>query len=131
MKYSIIDGGETAKFYTSDEQTSNGCIGHMRFDFGDGYEFWQTWWPRTENEEYNTDVFKAEYSDLLKFLRAGILKSAGDASKQIRKLGLTPIDDDRRYYGCHVLTEQHAYYLRLSTSKGDYCYIYCYLCNGC
>ena len=39
-----------------------GCIGHLRGDFGDGQEFYSSWFDH--HGEYKTNEFKAEYPDV-------------------------------------------------------------------
>lgn len=124
--FTIIPGGETDRFYSTDDPLAETRIGHVRFDFGCGNEFWTTWWPGCANDEHNTEAFRAELSSVVDFLRKDILQSAQMASKMVGKLKLPSIDDDHRYYGCHILTSLHAYYLRLYPGTGDYSYLYCY-----
>ena len=113
-------------FYGTDGPEEARRIGYMRFDFGDGNEFWHTWWPRSADSEHNTQAFKAEFVKLVDFLRSDILRSAGHASRQIAAMRLPAIDANARYHGCHILTGQHAYYIRLYPHSGDYSYLYCY-----
>lgn len=125
--FEIIPGGEVEMFYSTAGDCAETRIGHVRLDFGDGYEFWSSWWPGRANDEHNTEAFSTELSSVVNSLRRELMQSAHMASKTAEKLKLPRIDSDRRYYGCHILTSQHAYYLRLHPGRGDYSYIYCYI----
>lgn len=127
--FELIPGGAEEMFYSTDGPEEKHRVGYMRMDFGDGGEFWSTWWPRSADSKHNTADFKAEMTGLVNFLRSGILKSAQIALRQVSALRLPCIDTDRRYYGFHILTGQHAYYVRLFPFRGDYSYVYCYRRN--
>lgn len=127
--FELIHGGNTKMFYSTDGIEEERCIGHMRFDFGSGEEFWHTWWPHAADEEHNTDLFKKELYSFIESLRAGLLRSASDAHKHINMLRLPTIEGDDSSYGCHVLTPQYAFFLRLNPQKGNYSYLYCYIRN--
>jgi hypothetical protein len=66
---------EAGLFYAADSETdlANGCIGHVRMDFGRGEEFWHTWWPRGP-EEWNSPEFKEELGEVVSEMRRSILK---------------------------------------------------------
>ena len=72
---------EAGLFYAADSETdlANGCIGHVRMDFGRGEEFWHTWWPRGM-EEWNSPEFKQELSEVVDEMRQGVLKNLNSMS---------------------------------------------------
>lgn len=49
---------EHALFFSDEKQDkANGCIGHLRGDFGSGTGLYTTWWPH-QNDTLNTPVSK-------------------------------------------------------------------------
>lgn len=127
-KFEIIPGGEQHKFYTNPGNSiESQCIGHLRFDSGSkGTEFWHSWFPHEADEIENDSEFKAEFNDLVEFLRKSALKGSKGAYKAIGEFGL-PALDDSHYYGFHIVTERYLFHVRLFPGGGNYSYIYCYV----
>ena len=88
MKISITaaDKSEEKLFYACDEEEIKAAkIGHMRFDFGSGRQFYGSWFSTTS--ELNDDEFRTEFNELTKELRQGLLKDRtemGKLSERIR-----------------------------------------------
>ena len=124
--FELIPGSAHDMSYGTDGPHKERCIGHMRFDFGDGNEFWNTWWPGSADDEHNTADFKEELAHLITYLRSSILESAKMAYRQAMALRLPYLDTEQRYFGFHVRTKKHQYCIRLDPSRGNYSYVYCY-----
>lgn len=127
--FDLIPGGEVKLFYGGNGNLESRCIGHVRFDFGNGCTFWHTWWPHDADKDHNKAPFKQELNTLVNFLRSDILQSHDTAIRRATEMRLPMLDGDLRYYGFHVLTPAYAYYTRLCAYKGNYNYIYCYVHN--
>ena len=126
MKISITaaDKGEEKLFYACDEEEIKAAkIGHMRFDFGTGRQFYGSWFGG--NDELNDDEFKAEFNEVTKILRSDLLKDRSAMDKFIREH--PSLDLGSRGNGYKVQTDEHTYYLRCNPQPGDYdCYCFCY-----
>ncbi len=129
-KHTVIPGGATELFY-SKESDDPRCVGYLRGDFGDGHEFWTSWWPHND-DRFNTQEFKDDFYPLVSVLRKNLLKNRAGMFKYIADHPVSPLSDDSpRAYGYHVLTERYAYYIRCTPERGNYnFYIYCYLMEG-
>jgi hypothetical protein len=93
-----------------------GCIGHLRGDFGDGNEFWNTWWQH--QAKLNTEPFRTELDEVVTQLR-----QMGNPLYSLRTM-----QDYCRKHGRLFLVEtpNYQYYLRCNPTRGDYnFYIYC------
>lgn len=60
-------------------------------------------------------------------LRSTMLSSANLALHELIAAGTPILDENLRYYGFHIDTEAHSYYVRVCPYIGDYSYIYCYM----
>ena len=121
---------EADLFYASDPETdhANGCIGHMRMDFGRGEAFWHTWWPRGP-EEWNSPDFKSELNELVNSLRENVLKDLRSMSNYCYDHGgeLPSGQYGRSIYGYVAETERYRFCLRCIPHQGDYnAYLTCY-----
>lgn len=118
------DKSEEKLFYVCDEKDILAAkIGHMRFDFGSGRQFYGTWFGG--NDELNDDEFKAEFNEVTKILRSDLLKDRSAMDKFIREH--PSLDLGSRGNGYKVQTDEHTYYLRCKPQPGDYdCYCFCY-----
>ena len=121
---------EELLFYTDklkDEQ--NGCIGHLRIDFGsDGNGFYSSWFEH-ENSPEDEAYFKSEFDSVVNKLRETVLKSRKDMRDYCR--GKDDCRNTHSYYddcwGFRLLTQNYAYYIRCTPCEGDYeSYIYVY-----
>lgn len=73
MEIAAAKESEYALMFSQPEQEdhANGCIGHLRGDFGtDGNEFHTTWWPH-QNDALNTHEFKSDIDRVVNWLREG------------------------------------------------------------
>jgi len=126
MKINIkaADKSEEKLFYACDEEEILAAkIGHMRLDFGNGRQFYGTWFGG--NETLNDDEFRAEFNEVTKILRADLLKDRSAMDKFIREH--SSLDLGSRGNGYKVQTDEHTYYLRCKPQPGDYdCYCFCY-----
>lgn len=104
-----------------------GCIGHLRGDFGNGKEFWHTWWDH--RAELNAQPFKSEFSKVVANLRKGPLQSLEALRTYCRGNSQAKLPSEYRdnEYLLKLSTERFDYYVRLNPQKDDYnFYIYCY-----
>ena len=126
-KYVLKSGGNTQLFY-SNNNAEVCCVGHLRGDFGNGQEFWTTWWPHNE-DRFNTQAFKDDFYPLVDELRKNLLKNRAGMFKYIADHPSLPQNDNSpRSYGYHALTERYAYYIRCMPGRDNYnFYFYCYL----
>lgn len=126
MKISITaaDKSEEKLFYACDEENILAAkIGHMRFDFGSGKAFYGSWFGG--NVALNDDEFRAEFNELTKKLRQGLLKDRTAMAKYISEN--PSLNLGSRGNGYKVQTDEHTYYLRCKPQPGDYdCYCFCY-----
>ena len=121
---SAADKSEEKLFYACDEENILAAkIGHMRFDFGTGRQFYGSWFETTS--ELNDDEFKVEFNELTKELRQGLLKDRKAMAKYISENPSLSLGS--RGNGYKVQTDEHTYYLRCKPQPGDYdCYCFCY-----
>ena len=124
MNITAADKNEEKLFYAcTDEDITAAKIGHMRFDFGNGRAFYGSWFGG--NGVLNDDEFRAEFNDITKELRQGLLKDRTVMGKFIREN--PSLDLGSRGNGYKVQTDEHTYYLRCKPQPGDYdCYCFCY-----
>lgn len=122
MKITITaaDKSEEKLFYACDEEEIKASkIGHMRFDFGTGRQFYGSWFGTPS--ELNDDEFRTEFNKLTKELRQGLLKDRTAMAKYISEN--PSLDLGSRGNGYKVQTDEHTYYLRCKPQPGDYdCY---------
>ncbi|MDD4808081.1 MAG: hypothetical protein PHU30_06280 [Oscillospiraceae bacterium] len=104
-----------------------GVIGHLRGDFGNGHEFFHSWF--THRPELNQEPFKSEFDKVVENLRAGPLQSFETMLAFCRANPQARIPDKYRSepeFLLKISTERFDYYTRLIPCKGDYnYYIYC------
>ena len=124
IKITAADKSEEKLFYACDEEEIKAAkIGHMRFDFGNGRAFYGSWFGC--NVALNDDEFRAEFNELTKELRQGLLKDRTAMAKYISEN--PSLDLGSRGNGYKVQTNEHTYYLRCKPQPGDYdCYCFCY-----
>ena len=114
---------EAGLFYSqvdADEDLSSGTVGHIRMDFGHvGKEFWHTWWPHND-DQFNTQEFKADLQSVVDALRTGgPLRDLATMRSFCNQNG-GKITDDGRSFGYVVDTEHYRYCLRCIPVSGDY-----------
>ena len=120
----VADKSEEKLFYACDEEDILAAkIGHMRLDFGNGRQFYGSWFGTTS--ELNDDEFRTEFNELTKELRQGLLKDRTAMAKYISEN--PSLNLGSRGNGYKIQTDEHAYYLRCKPQPGDYdCYCFCY-----
>ena len=106
-----------------------GSIGHLRADFGDGEQFYSTWFDHQEDRK--TQECKDELDNVInsmRFAADGILASRSRMAAYCRKHPESRYGPDSSDYGVRADTEQYAYLLRLNPNRGEYnLYAYCYV----
>lgn len=128
--FDLIPCTDVSYFYSNESSSAieQRCIGHLRLDFGDGEEFWTSWWPHTADDA-NDAAFKAEFNALVGQLRKNLFKSRCHMYKYLADYPTPPLEGDfPRSYGYRVRTARCEYYIRCMPEKGNYnAHIYCYL----
>ena len=121
----IQPGGENELFYSNNSQEFR-CIGHLRFDVDSCGKLWSMWNPHRAAQKYNRQPFKDEFDSLVNALRVRLYAKPHRVTATLAEMGIPCIEQDRRYYGFHVDTDDYSYYVRIFPYAGDYSYIYCY-----
>ena len=121
----IQPGGKTELFYSNNSQEFR-CIGHMRFDVDSGGKLWTMWNPHRAAQKYNRQPFKDEFDALVNALQRRLFSKPKRIAAMLAELGVPCMDQNSRYYGFHIETDDYAYYARIFPGSGDYSYIYCY-----
>ena len=119
-------------FSQSEERDkATGCIGHLRGDFGNGRQFYTTWWPH-QNDVLNTPEFKADIDRTVNWLREqpdSPLRDFDTMKRCCDRYQRTCAIQQAILPSCGFMaqTKQYVYMLRCSPTKGDYqFYMYCY-----
>lgn len=117
---------EAGLFYSQEEKDVElATVGHIRFDYGGGNEFWNTWWPHND-DDFNTPEFKTELQTFVDELRAGPLKNLSAMSSYCYTHG-EPLDSGAGgSYGYVAESNNYRFCLRCAPRRGDYSYIYIY-----
>lgn len=118
-------GEDRLMFYRNDDDGGR-CVGWLRGDFGrSGVEFHHGWTDRAA--EQNTPEFKAELQEVMTMLRRDILKdhAASIAYCHAHPEAKLP-DRDGHYYGFKLETETRQYFVRCTTLRNDYFYVFAY-----
>lgn len=132
--YSVNDPSLHDLYFTRNETLDkvNGCVGHLRGDFGkSGNEFYTTWWSH-QNDALNTPEFKADFDRAVNWLREQPDAPLRDFDTTKRccgryKRACTIEQAILPSCGFMVKTKRYVYMLRCTPVKGDYnFYIYCY-----
>lgn len=120
---------EVGYFYAqgAEKDMEQGCIGHVRIDFGHhGQEFWHTWHPRGP-QEWNTPVFKEELTTVVDELRKSVLSSLPNMRQYCAKHGGAIDGAWTQNYGYVVEGKNYLYCLRCNPVEGDYqAYLNCF-----
>lgn len=131
--FSVNDPSMHDLYFSQSEEkdSANGCVGHLRGDFGGGKQFFTSWWPH-QNDTLNTPEFKLDLDRTVNWLREQPDSPLLDFDTMKRscerymhscaiKGGATPS------CGFMVKTKNYVYMLRCAPVKGDYnFYVYCY-----
>jgi hypothetical protein len=124
-----IDSDKTDWLYSDDSKDKErGVIGHLRGDFGDGKEFWTTWWPHN-GDKLNTQPFKTELDAVVNWLRQdfGPLSSLRSMESFCKlREDAAKVAASMPAYGFQVETPERQYFLRCNPTPHDYqFYLYC------
>ncbi len=118
----VAAASEKNMFYRDD--TDKQRVGHLRGDFGKcGNEFWHSWFD-AENDR-NTPEFKAELQNVMDSLRRGILKDRQSSSRYCSNHPEAALPGrDGYHYGFKLETEARQYFIRCTTLRDDYFYVF-------
>ncbi|MBR1383745.1 MAG: hypothetical protein IJ555_08045 [Ruminococcus sp.] len=121
---SAADRSEEKLFYNcDDEEIKAAKIGHLRMDFGNGRQFFSTWWDN--GTDMNDGSFKRDLGRLIDSLRKTLLSDRSLMADFIRKTDSLDLGD--RGNGFKVQTDDNVFFLRCLPRAGEYdCYCYCY-----
>lgn len=116
---------ESKIFYRNDEDGSL-CVGYMRGDFGkQGDSFWHSWFDCDSSR--NTLEFKAEFQNVMSALRQDILKDYKSATAYCYKRQEAKLPGiGGGYYGFKLETKECRFFIRCTTRRNDYFYIFAY-----
>jgi hypothetical protein len=122
----LAPGGAADKamfYYNRDE--GNTCVGHLRGDFGkQGDQFWHNWSDRDGGRK--TPEFQTEFNSVMFTLRQGVLKNYDSMAAYCRSHPEARISGEEFRYGLKLETESREFFLRCTTLRDDYFYIYAY-----
>ncbi len=114
--------GENKMFYRDDDNKQS--VGYLRGDFGrSGNDFFHSWSDAGNGR--NTMEFKDEFQDVMTLLRNDVLKdhkSCVDYCSQRPEAKLP--DGDGRRYGFKLETDERQYFIRCTTLRDDYFYVF-------
>ncbi len=120
---------EAGLFYaqTPEQDLEQGCIGHVRMDFGrGGSKFWHTWHCRGP-EEWNSPEFKEELTQVVDTLRESVLRDLPSMQRFCHEHGGAIKGGWVQNYGYVVETDRYRYCLRCNPNPGDYqAYLTCF-----
>ena len=117
---------EAGLFYSQGERDAElATVGHLRFDYGSGEEFWHTWWQHN-GDRFNTPEFKEELQDVMEELRQGPLKALSAMSRYCDSHGGALEAGAGGSFGYIAESDNYRYCLRCTPRLGDYSYIYIY-----
>lgn len=115
-------GQESLYYSDCNPDVRGACIGHLRMDFGDGNEFWSTWWQN--NSDLKTEQFRSELDGVINGLRSsGLLKNRRAMMSYCSRHTNLNLG---RSYGFKAETENYIFLLRCQPGEGYDCYCYCY-----
>ena len=121
--FDVVPNGQTEMFYSS-TPAEDRCVGHLRIDFGNGEEFYSTWWPHSAESMNNAD-FREDLNRMVNTLRKSLLKSLAKMRKYLAEHPAPELEEGSRGY--RVETDRFEYFLRCTPMRGTYnAYIYCY-----
>jgi len=127
----VCPKNELNLFYT--DNTLKSCIGYLRGDFGNGREFYTSWFDR--NNGIKTDAFKKEFDELVKTLKTDYnypLFANRESMETFRYYNpnyCLPNCQFNTVFGAKITTSQHTYFVRCNPAPGDY-ELYCYCFNS-
>jgi len=123
----ILPGtADESKFFYRNNEDGNLCIGYLRGDFGrQGNEFWHNWFENDSGRK--TPEFQAEFQTVMDTLRWDVLKDYKSSADYCSKHPETVLpDSDGNRYGFKLETESRNYFVRCTTLRDDYFYVFAY-----
>ena len=122
--YTIAEN-EHGLLFSKDEAVDrkNGCVGHLRGDFGSGKQFYTTWFPH-QGDQLNTEAFKADIDRVVNWLR-GETDPLHDFPTmeqfcRLHERSAAVPEAMLKSYGFSIATRHYQYMLRCTPVKGDY-----------
>lgn len=132
IKLFILKTKEKDLFFsqTEEKDEENGCIGHLRGNFGKRKQFFITWVPHQKNR-LNTEQFQTDLRRVMFWLRQGQgpLRDLHTMRRfcELRKRNIRLPQAMLPFYGFCIHTKRYQYMLRCIPVKGEHhFYIYCY-----
>lgn len=126
----IVSKSEIKTAFKNCDDKQAGCIGYMRGDFGDGKQFYSSFFDT--NKELKTPDFKGEFDDLIDYFHEcggnPLLRSQADMYKHMLSDRQFVIKENGSENYCFkVITGEHTYYFACNPREGDYNFrIVCY-----
>lgn len=119
------DAGDHAMFFRNDAESGR-CVGYLRGDFGrDGHSFYHQWFDQAKSE--NTPEFKDEFHEIMTLLRRDILSDLSSSMDYCYNHPQAKLPDRDGYdYGFKLETETRHYFVRCTTLRNEYFYVYAY-----
>jgi hypothetical protein len=118
---------EDAKLFYRNREEGNACVGYLRGDFGRGHGFFHRWFDQDAGRK--TPEFQTEFQAVMHGLRRGVLKDHASMAAYCRKhpeARLPDGDMNLNRFGFKLETESRQYFVRCTTLKQDYFYVFCY-----
>jgi hypothetical protein len=118
---------EDTKLFYRNREEGNTCIGHLRGDFGRrGDSFFHSW--ADHDSARKTPEFQTEFQAVMFELRRGVLKDHASMAAYCRAYpeALLPGDVNLERYGFKLETETRQYFVRCTTLRDDYFYVWAY-----
>jgi len=114
-------------FYRNSDESGKLCIGLLRGDFGrEGDRFWHNWADIDGGRK--TPEFQSEFQSVMFALRQDILKDYKSMASYCRAHheAKLPGDGNLERYGFKLETDTRQYFIRCTTLRADYFYIFAY-----
>jgi hypothetical protein len=122
----ILSGSadEAAMFYRN-SNPGKLPVGHMRGDFGrEGDRFYHSWTDHDAGR--NTPEFKSEFQSVVSALRREVLKDYKSTVAYCYSHPEAKIPGAEYLYGFKLETEKRRYFVRCTTLRDDYFYVFVY-----
>ncbi len=118
----LPEATENKMFYRDDDNKQG--VGYLRGDFGrSGDDFYHSWSDAGNGR--NTMEFKNEFQDVMTLLRNDILKDHKSCVEYCSRHPEAKLPDgDGRRYGFKLETDARQYFVRCTTLKDDYFYVF-------
>ena len=118
---------DESKFFYRNDEDCNLSVGYLRGDFGkQGNEFWHNWFENDSGRK--TPEFQAEFQTVMDTLRRDILKDYKSSLAYCHNHpeAKLPGWGEGKHYGFKLETESRSYFVRCTTLRNDYFYVFAY-----